>query len=717
MTASTLERWAIGAVVLYTVVLLAVTVKLHPTPLYFVETDLVGEYIPAARDLAAGHLADGHYSYKGPGYPLLLAAAVGPCRGDYFLAARLLSVLASGCAAWLAFLIARSFAGPAISLFVLGGMLFNPTFIRYAIEAGTDAPTLAVALAATWWALRTGSSRWLFLSGLAAGYATLMRYNAAFLVPAAAFVLLGRREPLRRLASYAAGVGLPLAAWLALDPSAIGHALHNNNYLNVAYELYGRDMPWDLFEAQIGSRFHSLGDVIAFDPIGAVARTAWNLGDHLVADLHELVPLWIGVIAAPGLILWLRRRDSWQAGIHAGLCALALAPVFYSSRFSLYLLPFYLAGAGALLSELPRMLGGWIPKVIAAGAAPPRSWFPALAAALLLPSAWFGFQQLEKNLADAPHEARLAGERLAAAGLSGDRIMARKPHVAYFAGMQQVPFPPSGSLIDLISRARASGTHHLFYSPIEQILRPEYAVLSDSGVSLPGLEQVTYWSSGRGHFYAVYRITDTPLDSLAMDAALERTVLRYVQRRPGSPEAQVFAAAELVSMKHHREALDRLLALERAGVLDPAVATLASTAYFELGDYEHSYRECELAMRLQRPTGWSFARLATARQKQHRYGEARDLYRRAAEMEPGNPEHLENLGLACVALRDYPGAAAAFERCVRLAPGDAQARRYAMGAYQLAGNPRRAAQILAEAARWGIPVQEMLDPEKRPAKD
>ena len=86
-------------------------------------------------------------------------------------------------------------------------------------------------------------------------------------------------------------------------------------------------------------------------------------------------------------------------------------------------------------------------------------------------------------------------------------------------------------------------------------------------------------------------------------------------------------------------------------------------------------------------------------------------------MEPGNPEHLENLGLACVALRDYPGAAAAFERCVRLAPGDAQARRYAMGAYQLAGNPRRAAQILAEAARWGIPMQQMLDPEKRPAKD
>ena len=43
MTAPGLERWATSAAVLYTVVMVAVTVKLHPTPLYFVETDLVGE--------------------------------------------------------------------------------------------------------------------------------------------------------------------------------------------------------------------------------------------------------------------------------------------------------------------------------------------------------------------------------------------------------------------------------------------------------------------------------------------------------------------------------------------------------------------------------------------------------------------------------------------------------------------------------------------------
>ena len=76
-----LERRAAPGVLSYTLVVFAVTVFLHPTPLYFVETDLLGEYIPAARALAAGSLAPAHLSYHGPGYPLLLAGLVPLCRG------------------------------------------------------------------------------------------------------------------------------------------------------------------------------------------------------------------------------------------------------------------------------------------------------------------------------------------------------------------------------------------------------------------------------------------------------------------------------------------------------------------------------------------------------------------------------------------------------------------------------------------------------------
>src|SRR5689334_2509142 len=90
-------------VLAWTAALVAVSLFAHPTPLYFVETDLLGEYIPAAREWLAGHVDLGHYAYKGPGYPLLLALFGLFTHADFWLAARIVSPLAAGTAAWFAF--------------------------------------------------------------------------------------------------------------------------------------------------------------------------------------------------------------------------------------------------------------------------------------------------------------------------------------------------------------------------------------------------------------------------------------------------------------------------------------------------------------------------------------------------------------------------------------------------------------------------------------
>jgi Flp pilus assembly protein TadD len=705
-----LERWAAPAVALYTLVLAAVGVLLHPTPLYFVETDLLGEYIPAARAIAAGLLDPAHLAYHGPGYPLMLAGLAPLLGGDHWLAARLLSALSTGCAAWLAFVLVRRFAGGAVALFALAGLLANPAFLRYGVEAGTDAPALAFSLAATLGVLAASGPGALLGAGLAAALAILTRYNAAFLVPAAALVLLARPGRRRGLAWYAAGLALPLGAWLAVSARTAGGALPDQNYLNLAYELYGRDLPWDRFVAEVGSRFHSLGDVLRFAPAQAAGRVAWNLGAHFTRDLKELLPVWLGVLAGPGVLLAARRRGWGAPLLHAALCALTLAPVFYSTRFALYLLPFYLAGAGALLLEWPETLGAWWrrPDGPPAPARPLRAWTVALAALLLAGSAYVAVFQLHWNLADAPRETRLAGEELRRRGLAGGRIMARKPHVAYFAGMDYAPMALSPSLGDLLATARAARVGYLFYSGIERLQRPEYAVLSDSGLVLPGLAQVAYRALGGQRFYAVYRVAGVAPDPAALADSLGRALLRYADRRGAEPEAQVYAAVQLEAAGRFREALDRLLPLERAGARDPAVAKLLSGAYFGLGAWDDAARECELAMKLEPPTAWHWARLAAVRVKQGRYAEAREGYRRAVELEPGNPAHLERLGLACVALHDFAAAADAFDRCVRLVPRDAGLRRYAIGAYQLAGNPRRARQILEEGVRAGIPLPQLL---------
>lgn len=288
--------------------------------------------------------------------------------------------------------------------------------------------------------------------------------------------------------------------------------------------------------------------------------------------------------------------------------------------------------------------------------------------------------------------------------------MARKPHVAYFAGMSYVPMGLSKSLPDLIAQAKASRARYLFYSPIERMLRPEYAVLSDSGVSLPGLEQVAYraWSPQR--FYAVYRLTDAAVDSAKMARELESALLRFADRRRADPAAQVFAAVQLLDAGRCQEALDRLAPLERGGARDAVVARMMSSAYLGLGDYEGAYRECALAMELEPPAAWHYERLALIRERQRRYGEARGWYRKAVETEPGNPRLLESLGLVCVALRDYAPAADAFDRCLRLEPANARVRRFAIGAYQLAGDLARARAVLQGGVRAGIPLQTLLDP-------
>src|SRR5258706_12799270 len=68
-----------------------VALRWHPIPLYTVESDVIGTYIPAARELAQGHIRAELYQSKGFGYPLLLAGAARLTGGDYFLAAKVVN--------------------------------------------------------------------------------------------------------------------------------------------------------------------------------------------------------------------------------------------------------------------------------------------------------------------------------------------------------------------------------------------------------------------------------------------------------------------------------------------------------------------------------------------------------------------------------------------------------------------------------------------------
>lgn len=673
-----------------TLALLGVTLRWHATPLYGVETDLLGDTVPAARALRQGHITPGTFLFRGPGYPLMVAAGTLVTGGDEFLAARLLNVVAAAAAAGAAYLMLRAFLGPPAALVVMAALLANPVFVRNTLEAGSDMPALALGLVATWLVTGGGGWRSAAAAGLVSGFAYLTRYNMVFLAPAAFAALLVARAEGPRLVAYVAGFAVPVAAWVLAHLASTGILPANQNYLNVAYEVYGEGMGYYRFWVHTGNAFGSFADVALHDP----ARFALHLGRNAVtrwiADATQLMPVWIGTLALPGMLLTWWRRPGWAAlAIHAGLAYLILTLVFYVPRFFLYLLPFYLSGTFGLLLRAqlvpPAGAGSWTRD--------DRGWLrlagPVLAAVLIVLSAIAAAGEARKVLSDPPEETRTAGELLRTIGRPGERVMARKPHVAWFAGMEYVPIPYTETFTDFLAEADKAGTDYLFISPIEVDQYQQLSVLADAGVSLPGLVPLARREQG-DHSFALYHRVPTDAPVATVEDSLLAAIRRFAERRPGLAFAQTYLGGHLVTMGRYREALAPLAEAERLDPDDPLVARFQAIAHNGLGESDAAAAACERALRRIPGGTWEWAFLGQIRIDQGRAAEAREALQRAMNGEPANPRYPILYLKACALGGYWEDAASVAQRVLAATPGDATARLIGARALLRLGRPERA---------------------------
>jgi len=698
------DRAAAFVLALYVILLSWVAIAGHPTPLYTVETDLIGEYIPAAQSLRAGELKADHYGSKGFGYPLALAATSFLTRSDYYLAARVLNVAGAVAGGLFAYLLFRAFFGGAGGLFVLLGLIANPHYYQAAVEAGTDTPTFALSIAATFLVLWVKGARARFAAGLIAGFAFVTRYNSVFLVPAGLVVLVARRERVTHMLAYAAGVTLTAGAWLVSNWVMSGNPLSSQNYLNVAYEIYGRSMNSELFWSGASSRFHSLGDVIRHDPGQFVSRIAVNLATRWVRDAHRLMPWWIGMFAVPGMLWGWFRRPGWPGmALHFGLCYLLLATVFYLPRFSLYLIPFYLSGVVALGLTIP--LGrraSWRPPWAAPSLQVPGAL--ALRAAVLVAlfsvSASISWNEENQLLAKAPHEVRVGGALLRKHARPGERVISRKPHVAYFAGLQYTPFPEATSFEELIKVAREIGVSYLFMSSMEASARPQFAVLFDPAVRLPGMEQVAYDDKDPRHAFVIYRFTGEPVRHDSMQVAVLEALRRFTRRRPGQALPRTLLGSHLVGMNRFAEALDTLAVAEQMSPRDIRIARMQSMAHYGLHQYDEAVRACRRAIELGSNTAWEHASLGLILLMQGRNAEARGELEIAARWDPSNAFYTQYLGLADLELGNAAAAEREFAKAAPSRAGQPLSLEAARAWLRL-GQPQRALRALEEARGLG----------------
>jgi tetratricopeptide (TPR) repeat protein len=621
----------------------------------------------------------------------------------------LLGVAAAVIGAWFSFLLLRDFFGRDIALATLLALLLNPVYLRAAIEAGTDMPTFALSVAATYLVASGSRMTALATAGFLAGYATITRYNAAFLVVAATVLLLRRPDRWRSSAWYGAGLAIPIVAWMAANLALTGSAFSNSNHLNFAFALYGHEMEWDRFWATSATRFHSFADVISYDPAAAARQIGANLATHWIRDARELMPLWIGAIAIPGMVLCVSRGLRRTAFVvHFALCYLTLATIFYAPRFFLYLLPFYLGAATVLVLRFRAPIpGGDAGSKWDARAGWLRWGVLGVLVVLSGARAVTDVRAMESN---SPHEAREAGAFLRGRASGQASVMARKPHVAHFAGMQYVPLPNVATVAELIEAGRRGRVNFLYFSGLEENVRPQLVTLGVENADFPGLHQLEYRITPARRFFAIYQFVDEPFDSALMDRVQRRALERRVAMDPIDPAVRTLAAGVLMNQGAFRDALSHLEVAERIRPEDPEVAVLQAAAHQALGQYRLALSACDRASSIGVATAFQHGEIGVVYLRQRRFTQAIQHLAAAVRLEPTHALYLMSLGAARFEVGDYSPAAQDLERALALAPQASQIRLLAARAHWLAGRSRRALDLIESGRQAGAssPALEML---------
>lgn len=482
-------RWPLLAVAAYAALGLVVSLRTAPLGDLGVEADFFAELAPAAQELAAGRFAVANHPFKGPLHAFVLVpvhAALAPLGVGWYRAAVLVSLLAAAGTLLLLHRLARDLAGPRAAAVALAVAAALKVFFIHAHKAASDPLFVLLVTAAATILLtgRPGPRAWLGC-GAAAGLAWLTRDSGVVVAAWALVVLLAVdpwRQSWRRRSSAAACVagGFLAAAspWLVATRAQTGGWLASRNLQNIVDEFYGGETAARIPEGG----FVSLGQLVAHDPGHFVTHFLGNLPRHFVADLNQVTGLTFGALALAllALLAWRRPdRRQWSYLLLGALMFTALCAVFYRPRFSLPLVPVWAFAVALAVERLPRWRGA-VAAVVVAAAVTLHAGHAARAVR------FYAAQQprhLEAAIAAAP--------RWAAGAVDDDgrpaALMARKAHLAHYAGLRFVPYPlMARDQQDLVDRARARGATFLAVSRIEREYLPEPTML-DRLDELPGV--------------------------------------------------------------------------------------------------------------------------------------------------------------------------------------------------------------------------------------
>ncbi len=492
-----LEPWILAF--LYFICMTYLTFRYHRIGYFGVETDFYAELVPQAKKILSGHFSPLNYGPKGPVYSFLLTGAYTFVR-EYFYAGLLINLVSSFIYLVALYYLVKNVFNRATAVITACAVIFNYTFMNYTYQAGSDLPFMALCALSMYFLFKSPQTRSIVLSSVFGLTAFLSRYNGAF-IAMVSVIFLGLaegslRDRLKRIGLWVAVftiIGLP---WFIPNYLATGNPVHNDNYVNVMLEFYGsgEGVSYESWTEALPKNFTGLGDIIIYDPVYFIKHLGSNAVTHFYSDMKKLTGLRLGIFIMFGILtlLILKREKRKLVYVTFGIFYfLILTLVFYNERFSLYLLTIYIPLAvwpcteKKIISPLKRF-----------------SWLPAAVITVVIASyAVTSTKNILSEIINQP--AILTG--LKELGVSLDRIeqdksnkiIARKPHTAHYAGLNASMFPEDvRNVDDLVSFCRKHGIRYVLYSGVEYGYRPYLRILLKPGFEHRDLEKVISGRAG-----------------------------------------------------------------------------------------------------------------------------------------------------------------------------------------------------------------------------
>lgn len=539
------EVLALGAGVLVVAALVTYLALGREHAFYDTETDFLGAFMPEAVRLLEGEALA--IEYHPPMYSAVLAT-VYTLVGDWFAAGLLLSWLSACLTLGLCVALFGFLGGtPAAwgSLVALGS---SHVFLAYSAQATSDVFFLGLYCGVILLALYAflgpeRPHRWLIL-GLLIGVALLSRTNALTLLAFAGTPWLtgtaSTRDRAARTGWTVVGVALPVATWAILASLSGSPFAPSGTLDNVVMTYYGGGdrISYENLIA-VSGRFDSLWAVLAHDPLHLIAQYARDLFDlpRRILSGSRLLLFPLELFALPGLVLFFFApggRFKFLLGVSALLQIALLNLKTFDPRFYLFLVPLMGAGAGLAVVFVLRRCQPWA----AVGIALALSVYLAADTVLVV-------ERVRILLGRDEHEIAAAAAAVRDTVPPGSAVVARKPHIPYYAGASPIYLPEAATIEALRDSLIAGGVvpDYLFFGKIERSRRPELEALLEPGEAPGWLEPLTVGEDGGWVLYRVRDLQPDPPEAMSRHRELPEA-LSHLPDADGAQEVRSELRAE-----------------------------------------------------------------------------------------------------------------------------------------------------------------------------